>query len=91
MIHQHRASNARIRYHGHAVCTPETAMKMSDHEAFLDIEASLRLEGFDLSGDEFYQANKAKILAGEMTPEEAKAETLAHFQRLAAQPSVSAA
>lgn len=55
----------------------------ADREALLDIEASLRLEGFDLRGDAIYQDHKAKILAGEMSPEEAKAETLVYFMDLA--------
>jgi hypothetical protein len=38
---------------------------------FSTIEASFRIEGMDPSGDAIYEKAKAKVLAGEMTPQEA--------------------
>jgi hypothetical protein len=38
---------------------------------FSAIEASFRIEGMDPSGDSIYEKAKAKVLAGEMTPQEA--------------------
>ncbi|MFY9746188.1 MAG: antitoxin VbhA family protein [Acidobacteriaceae bacterium] len=40
---------------------------------FSTIEASFRIEGMDPSGDALYETAKAKVLSGEMTPEEAHA------------------
>jgi hypothetical protein len=38
---------------------------------FSTIEASFRIEGMDPSGDAIYEKAKAKVLAGDMTPQEA--------------------
>lgn len=38
---------------------------------FSAIEASFRIEGMDPSGDVIYEVAKAKVLRGEMTPQEA--------------------
>lgn len=38
---------------------------------FSTIEASFRIEGMDPSGDAIYEMVKAKVLQGEMTPQEA--------------------
>jgi hypothetical protein len=38
---------------------------------FSTIEASFRIEGMDPSGDAIYETAKAKVLSGEMTPQEA--------------------
>jgi len=38
---------------------------------FSTIEASFRIEGMDPSGDAIYEKAKAKVLSGEMTPQEA--------------------
>jgi len=38
---------------------------------FSAIEASFRIEGMDPSGDAIYEKAKAKVMAGEMTPQEA--------------------
>lgn len=37
--------------------------------AYREAEASSRLEGMDSSSDPVYQAAKARVIAGEMTPE----------------------
>ncbi len=39
-------------------------------EHFRQTEASLRLEGLDTSNDEFYQATKARVIAGEIDADE---------------------
>jgi hypothetical protein len=36
---------------------------------FSTVEASFRIEGMDPAGDAIYEAAKAKVLAGEMTPQ----------------------
>lgn len=38
--------------------------------AYRSAEANCNLEGMDPSGDAVYEAAKARVLAGEMTPEE---------------------
>ncbi|WLS81270.1 antitoxin VbhA family protein (plasmid) [Erwinia pyri] len=50
---------------------------------FRKAEASLRLEGMDPSGTPFYESVKARILSGELTFDEARAEILAHHQKRA--------
>jgi hypothetical protein len=40
-------------------------------EAFLDAEASLRIEGLDPSGRPHYEAIKAKVIAGSLTFDQA--------------------
>lgn len=39
-------------------------------EHFREAEASLLLEGLDLATDEFYQATKARVIAGEIDARE---------------------
>jgi Tfp pilus assembly protein PilX len=39
--------------------------------AFREAEASVFLEGYDLSKDAFFQSVKAKVLSGELTDDEA--------------------
>jgi hypothetical protein len=54
-------------------------------EAFRQAEASLRLEGLDPIGDVHYEAIKARVIVGELTIAEGKAEILArHRQQSAA-------
>ena len=50
---------------------------------FRKAEASLRLEGMDPSGTPLYESVKARIIAGEMTYDEGKAEIRAHYQKRA--------
>jgi hypothetical protein len=54
---------------------------------FSTIEASFRIEGMDPSGDAIYEKAKAKVLSGEMTPQEARSfvvKQTANRHRLAA-------
>lgn len=48
---------------------------------FSKAEASLRLEGMDPSGTPLYESVKARILSGEITFDEARAEVLAHYKK----------
>ena len=48
---------------------------------FRKAEASLRLEGMDPSGTPLYESVKARILSGEITYGEGRAEILAHYQK----------
>lgn len=48
---------------------------------FRKAEASLRLEGIDPSGTPLYESVKARILSGEITYDEGRAEVLAHHQK----------
>lgn len=48
---------------------------------FRKAEASLRLEGLDPSGAPLYESVKARILSGEITYDEGRAEILAHHQK----------
>lgn len=50
---------------------------------FRKAEASLRLEGMDPSGTLLYESVKARILSGELTYDEGRAEILAHHQKRA--------
>ena len=50
---------------------------------FRKAEASLRLEGMDPSGTPLYESVKARILFGELTFDEGRAEVLAHHQKRA--------
>ena len=52
-------------------------------DGFRKAEASLRLEGMDPSGTPFYESVKARILSGEITYGEGRAEILAHYQKRA--------
>lgn len=50
---------------------------------FRKAEASLRLEGIDPSGTPLYESVKARLLSGEITFDEARAEILAHYKKRA--------
>jgi hypothetical protein len=50
---------------------------------FRKAEASLRLEGMDPSGTPLYESVKARLLSGELTFDEARAEILAHHKKRA--------
>lgn len=52
--------------------------------AFREAEASVFLEGYDLSKDEFFQSVKARILSGEITSDEAGKIILEHHKKIAA-------
>lgn len=46
---------------------------------FSTIEASFRIEGMDPSQDVIYKEAKAKVLDGEMTPQEARSFVVKHM------------
>ncbi|HIB4640169.1 TPA: antitoxin VbhA family protein [Klebsiella quasipneumoniae subsp. similipneumoniae] len=48
---------------------------------FRKAEASLRLEGMDPSGTPLYESVKARILSGEITYDEGRAEILAYHSK----------
>ncbi|MBV5056573.1 antitoxin VbhA family protein, partial [Escherichia coli] len=48
-------------------------------DGFRKAEASLKLEGMDPSGTPFYESVKARIISGEITYEQGKAEILSHY------------
>ncbi|BBQ86870.1 hypothetical protein WP3W18E02_P100010 (plasmid) [Klebsiella sp. WP3-W18-ESBL-02] len=48
---------------------------------FRKAETSLRLEGMDPSGKSLYESVKARILSGELTFDEGRAEIRAHYQK----------
>ena len=50
---------------------------------FRKAEASLRLEGMDPSGTPFYESVKARIISGEISYDEGRAEILTHHQKRA--------
>lgn len=50
---------------------------------FRRAEASLRLEGLDPSGTPLYESVKARLLSGELTFDEARAEILDHHKKRA--------
>jgi len=50
---------------------------------FRKAEASLRLEGMDPSGTPLYESVKARILSGDITFVEGRAEVQAHYQKRA--------
>ena len=50
---------------------------------FRKAEASLRLEGIDPSGMPLYESVKVRILSGEITFDEGRAEIQAHYQKRA--------
>lgn len=50
---------------------------------FRKAEASLRLEGMDPSGTPLYESVKARILSGDLTFDEGRAEIQAHYQKRA--------
>ncbi|MCX8567026.1 MAG: hypothetical protein ON057_001753 [Glomeribacter sp. 1016415] len=49
--------------------------------AFRQAEASLRVEGLDLSGRDYYEAIKARMITGEITAAEGKAEIVQYHQQ----------
>ncbi|CAM3632093.1 antitoxin VbhA family protein [Escherichia coli] len=48
-------------------------------EGFRKAEASLRLEGIDPSGTPRYEGIKARIISGEISYEQGRAEILKHY------------
>lgn len=50
-------------------------------EGFRKAEASLRLEGMDLSGTPLYEFIKARIISGELTYEQGRSEILAYYSK----------
>lgn len=54
-------------------------------ESFREAEASVFLEGYDLSKDSFFQGLKARLLAGEITSDEMGKIILDHHKTLAAE------
>lgn len=50
-------------------------------EGFRKAEASLRLEGMDPSGSALYESVKARIISGELTYEQGRAEILAYHTK----------
>ncbi|WGK60128.1 antitoxin VbhA family protein [Pantoea sp. SS70] len=50
---------------------------------FRKAEASLRLEGMDPSGTPIYESVKARIISGELSYDEGRAEILAYHQKRA--------
>lgn len=50
---------------------------------FRKAEASLRLEGMDPCGTPLYESVKARLLSGEITYDEGRAEILAYHQKRA--------
>lgn len=53
-------------------------------ESFRQAEASVFLEGYDLSKDSFFQSLKARLLAGQITSDEMGKIILDHHKALAA-------
>lgn len=49
-------------------------------DGFRKAEASLKLEGMDPSGTPFYESVKSRIISGEITYEQGKAEILSHYK-----------
>jgi len=56
-------------------------IKQLRSDAFRKAEASLRLEGLDPTGTPLYESVKARILSGEITYDEGRAEILSHHQK----------
>jgi len=50
-------------------------------DGFYKAKASLRLEGMDPSGTPLYESIKMRILSGEITRDEGRAEIRAHYQK----------
>lgn len=50
-------------------------------EAFRQAEASLHLEGLNPAGDAHYEAVKARVIVGEISFAEGKAEIIAHHRQ----------
>ncbi|EAM2626769.1 hypothetical protein EUY91_24510 [Salmonella enterica] len=49
--------------------------------AFRKAEASLRLEGLDPTGTPLYESVKARILSGEITYDDGRAEILRYYHK----------
>lgn len=58
--------------------TPDSRLLI---EGFRKAEASLRLEGKDPSGTPLYESIKARIISGELTYEQGRAEILAYYTK----------
>ncbi|HID3308344.1 TPA: antitoxin VbhA family protein [Escherichia coli] len=52
-------------------------------EGFRKAEASLRLEGMDPAGTPLYENIKERVISGDITYEQGRAEILAHCQKRA--------
>lgn len=58
--------------------TPDSRLLI---EGFRKAEASLRLEGKDPSGTPLYESIKARIISGELTYEQGRAEILVYYTK----------
>lgn len=58
-------------------------MSQERERAFEDAEAMLRLEGLDPTGEAHYEAIKDRVIAGELSFNEARVLVLAHYSALA--------
>lgn len=58
--------------------TPDSRLRT---EGFRKAEASLRLEGMDPSGTPLYESIKARIISGDLTYEQGRAEILAYYTK----------
>ncbi|EOI5913939.1 HigA family addiction module antitoxin [Enterobacter hormaechei] len=58
--------------------TPYTRLRI---EGFRKAEASLRLEGMDLSGTPLYESVKARIISGDLTYEQGRSEIFAYYTK----------
>lgn len=52
-------------------------------EGFRKAEASLRLEGMDPAGTQLYENIKERVISGDITYEQGRADILAHYQKRA--------
>lgn len=53
----------------------------SIEKAFIEAEASLRLEGMDITGDVHYQNLKGKVLNGELSFDDARREIMKYYAK----------
>lgn len=60
--------------------TPDPRLRT---EGFRKAEASLKLEGMDPAGTPLYESIKKRIIDGEITYEQGRAEILAHYSGIA--------
>lgn len=58
--------------------TPDSLLLI---KGFRKAEASLRLEGKDPSGTPLYESIKARIISGELTYEQGRAEIVAYYTK----------
>lgn len=64
----------------------EKTLTREEHEAaYREAEASVLLEGYDLSKDKFFQEIKSRVLSGEITSQEASKIILDHHIKIAAE------